>query len=799
MSTIAAKSVVSHADAHGGLVYPFLSGDWEIRSYSVSADVPADTEPTLRWVKDDKVMDLHAGQSTNAFLAQSGLQLHMHKGTSVLSKRLSRLMRPYRFFRFFQPHELVIEHSAELDKHIWDGAALISRELADRLLNDGHSQRQRRQLQQAQRVELTVMHETGQEKGHALIVDDLAVDILLPTGSTKNEITLTGRVFVGLQPVKSHDDMRLDVQSLVNLYPFFKPEHLLAWMQMESELFLDSIRSGQIDNILSRLGRFETEEELNQLKNWWLGDYLASGGSLMWFAGTIKAMARQHLLRLRSSENKLRFPVIGGHYYIFPAEIGERDVKEGEVELDPETATAWVNSQDYKSYIVDVLGGCDGDDAVWVVQFIDHDGEKKTLIWRSPNQLGEYVILRPTENSHTIKWQIVFGAASYPRLDSRDLPPRIDTMSHTYGELPRFEQPTADSYSIATMNPAIEQAQRNRGALGAYCNMLLLTKALYGKLPQQLPARLEDVIDGTVKSTRDLSPVLGWVGYAAGRIVAQGKPVPAAMFRRIEPSLSDKQKAKLVASEGHWIDTLLTAVSAHINRYNAEVEALMTEAQPPAAVIEHGRKWAQQGAQLRRLFQQGVSQKRPFTDIAQTSLDYLATWNADCSRWVLLGSLTSAILSSGSDAAAWQHEVAPTTISALRAIGVIGEPVWTRIGALLWYEENIPTVVPLQLNGVWFNWLKSQGHHFSRMSDVPAALRDRAKAKIEEIAASSLLGTVLETAVTDNDRIITKTQHGNLFGYVQKGQELIAAASSRWSIQSAIAQDGNLFAVVAAA
>jgi hypothetical protein len=88
-----------------------------------------------------------------------------------------------------------------------------------------------------------------------LVVDDLAVDFMFPAGSAKQELSLgrLGRTFVGLQPVHSEDQMCLDVQSLINLHPFFQPEQLLAWAGMESELFLSGIRDGRLEGILNRL------------------------------------------------------------------------------------------------------------------------------------------------------------------------------------------------------------------------------------------------------------------------------------------------------------------------------------------------------------------------------------------------------------------------------------------------------------------------------------------------------------------------------------------------------------------
>lgn len=91
-------------DNRGGLAYPFLPKElaWQIVSRPIS-DEEALTKifqaapPTLRWVKDDKVLDLYVpGMDTQTFLERSGLQFSMRKGGYVLSKRLSRVMRPYR-------------------------------------------------------------------------------------------------------------------------------------------------------------------------------------------------------------------------------------------------------------------------------------------------------------------------------------------------------------------------------------------------------------------------------------------------------------------------------------------------------------------------------------------------------------------------------------------------------------------------------------------------------------------------------------------------------------------------------
>lgn len=318
------QTVIRHDDDLGGMAYPFLPTElrWEIvsRPLGNAEQMRAIYEapvPTLRWVKDDKVLDLVVpGMDTETFLVRSGLLLSMERGGYVLSKRLSRVMRPYRFWGFFDAASVTIEHSLELDGRLWDGCGLVSRTFVERLAAGlDAEEHQRRELLHTNRFEVTLLHADGQDKGHVLVVDDLAVDFLFPAGSSKRELALAGnQVFVGLVPVHHSDEMCLDIQSLINLYPFFKPEQLLVWMELESALFLEGIESGRLAEVMGRLYGIACEQELEDISNWHVGEYLASGGHPMWFAGIARALAKQHLNRLGRRERRLRCPVPGGRY-----------------------------------------------------------------------------------------------------------------------------------------------------------------------------------------------------------------------------------------------------------------------------------------------------------------------------------------------------------------------------------------------------------------------------------------------------------------------------------------------------
>ena len=60
------------------------------------------------------------------------------------------------------------------------------------------------------------------------------------------------------------------------------------------------------------------------------------------------------------------------------------------------------------------------------------------------------------------------------------------------------------------MEAAVRRAVANQGALGMYCNSLMINKNLFGRLSDTPPAPLENIIDSAVKTGADLSQVVAW-------------------------------------------------------------------------------------------------------------------------------------------------------------------------------------------------------------------------------------------------------------------------------------------------
>jgi hypothetical protein len=761
-------NVTSFDDPLGGAAFPFLEQTqraWRILTRPVDETAEPHAAhtfgkageprpPTLRWVNGSQVSDLYVdGMTTEQFLEATGLKLDLHKGGFVLSKRISRLMRPHFVSNFFNPDDVQVAYMEQPPEEakVWDGAGLISRRMLRKMmlsddLSPAKRERLETELRHAKRVEFTVMTSKGQDKGHAIVADNLRdengrpVDFLLPQ-DTKKEIRLDngrtsvgGPTFVGLSFVHGHNDMRLDIQSLINLHPFFQEEQLLDWLKDEGDLFVQAVETGQVAEAMGRIDRHTTLEEVQA---WPLREYFASGGHPMWFRSHVKSLMNQHLKRLNHSTlEKMRLPIPGGHHYVMPAAVGQRagikglDVPKGHIHIDDKRGTAWVNDEDWLALpdspkgegIAGILGGADNDDALWLHPFTDHDGERKVLAWRSPNQVGEYVVLKPTADSQALPWTQADGSAkAFPSADSRNLPLRVDFTDPEY--LGLVDPETAgnlgerEAYSVEEMEAAIKRAIANQGALGMYCNSLMLNKALYGRLPDNPPAPLEDIIDSAVKTGADLSRVVLW-NYANSREILESRvSVPAILHERLSIDWSDKedhpplpQTSGMAGHDAHWLDRLEVGVKAHIQTMQQKRDELAAQARPLQPVLDVALTdpaAMKLGAELNKAYaaalRLGKGHHPTVLERAKYAVeDYLAHFPPERRGAILLGALASVYgkEDGGADTAVWlagskdeisqfpsgieRTSIAHQTIEALREIRLLDDIMMTQEGIVVY-------------------------------------------------------------------------------------------------------------------
>ena len=844
-------TVITAGTELGGATYPFLETighEWSIvtrhittPSLAASPETLEMTRPTLRWVNGQHIVEVFVdGLTSEQFFQATGLVVSLEKGGFVLSKRLSRLLRPYFIRRQFAAHEVSISYLDNQDNHgrkVWDGAGLISRRLLEHLLiPPGVSAAKRaalsRALYRAHRVEFTLVTERGQDKGHAIVADQLPTDFVLPQ-DTKREVKLVnGTCFVGINLLHSLDTMRLDIQSLINLYPFFGVEQLASWLNDEGAVFTEAVKSGTVTEAMRRIDSFD---HVADLERWPLREYFASGGQPLWFADITKNLMNQHLSRLNAATlSKMNLPVPGGRFYVMPIGVGQEagvdfDVPCGHVRLDRAYATAWVNDDDWCQLdgtqigIANLLGGADNDDALWTHEFTDHDGTPQVLCWRSPNQVGEYVLLKPTLGSAVLEWATLAGSIHFPPSDSRTLPPRKDTVHVRYQQA--IDPSTAGGlgegqpYSVESMNVTIRRARANAGALGMYCNLLMVSQAVFGRLPAHPPAPLEDVIDGSVKTGADLSAVRQWCYDASAYIIEKHIPIPALLASRVVGT----DESRVTRTTGHWLDRLEAAANTHITTFKQQRDELVKTAMPPAVVFDHAFNSSdlaliEAGAELHRVYHNALRLLRmakgrlALTDYEAARVQaegYVNGFSQEEQPALLRGAIVSAyLLDTPVDTALWLSGVrtdqgrlpgiAHKTMQALREIGVLDEVGETSEGVLAYPGGSFSTPAyahSIGITGVWFNWLRTwQQANGQPLTATPGEVtRPRslwAKARISELTQTQFRDLVL-TIQTQGERKVAITEHGNLFGYISK-DSTDRVPNGQIAVRFAICRDGNL-------
>ncbi|MEM8860218.1 MAG: hypothetical protein AAGD96_17970 [Chloroflexota bacterium] len=838
----------------GGQVYPFLNSfdHWAVEAFdhptwSKMAN-SAERFSALTAVRDSGVLRFHAeGMGDQALMEKLGIQISMEKGAFVASKRLVRMMRPFRYWAMHASTDIVIGRNVNANPDLWDGAGQISAKYVKELAYAKHldlTQKQRRRLAKAKRVEITVMGPFGQEKAHCLVVDDLMgevegakveCDLVLPPNSTKTEVKFCdpfGTVFVGVVPVKGKRSMRIDIQSLINLggpNGFFQPAQLLAWLRMEGEFVLQGLNDGHHNKaMLNRIANAETDEELENILNWHVPQFLAAGGQPAWFAGIIRSIARRYSEKLyQKVSKKFRFPIPGGRLYIFPAEVGSKTVAEGECELDFDTGSIWVNDSDFLSYIGRVAGGCDHDDAFWVFPFVDHDGERKVLAWRSPNQLGEYIVLKPSADSDEIQWETALGNIAWPTMDSRLLPPRIDGIKTTYLDLIQEDEFGEDRlYDYGLIQKAIVQSRSNAGVLGAMCNLLMVARAINPNwTPREMPARLEEIIDASVKTGADLTSVMEWIQAMVTKLAANCA-IPKVLLPRIEASLSEAEARQVKLDPNNWVQLLTDGALDYLAEFQSEVDAIAAVAMPPVTVLQAGQAYLEIGERVRAQYGSIVNPKnmdklRNQLDAGRISwseynearmglierarretLALIAHLPAEEQRNALLGAVTAVYTAPPPKAGAprtdgvlWQiaeDDESPAfgelLIQAMQSLNILGEISWDADGGTVVKQ---PKLVELTVTAVWFNLLREKlavaGYPLpEKMGEVSKADNTLAK----QYLAQKIGSFVGQTLVIDKekDRMSVTDSAGTLLGFTRT----LCGQFNTLKIVAASTKDGNM-------
>ena len=691
-------------------------------------------------------------------------------------------------------------------------------------MNDHKRRSLMRKLEHIERVEFTIVDELGQRKGHAMVSDKIDADFIIPL-DIKTDLKLTnGKTYVAFDlSFKGKSSNMLDRQSLLDLYPFFNPTNLGEWMRLEADFFAEAVETGRYDELM---GRIEPDGDEDSAKSWHVMEFAASGGSFMWSKTLVRGVFSQHLHKIKARyQEKVRYPVPGGSSYVMTDDVarlaGYTDVvvPAGHAMIDLKRATVWVNGDDWADHLAEIWGGADSDDRLNIQPFTDTDDVRKVLLWRSPNQLGEYAVLIPTENSDVIEWETAGEPVVYPKMDSSVLPVRIDKRDMQYTcSMGAVERGESKPYSIKEMRFAISRAAANSGTLGMYCNLLMIFVAAVGNLPNSLHLPLEIIIDATVKNGNDVSSAKDWCYFQAGSLLSAGTRIPHLVADKFA-GLIGKDKTFQLTTD-HWLDKMELTVAAHIDYTERKRDALMNTCVMPVEVAAYAAemKDAPMGVGLVQVYNtavnhfirknNGVITVDIFDQVRERCEEYITTVDGDIAE-VMIGALNAANTSNQNDSACWQLEgdgereggFARLTIDALRQIGLLNEIGLTEAGLIAYPSAQVreTTQIAIRVTAVWYRLLIATDKELPdgiSMSELAKSKPEKASSAKETVKAWASAGKFNTTwkVGEHGGRKVLITNNGNVFGFVH--QDHADKVSDQVTIVSAFATDGNVTAVI---
>jgi len=813
-------NVINSKSKTGGQVYPFLAklGDWTITSYLLREEedmtlLQANLSKGLVWNKDDQVNVLTTPLAENgqAILDLLGWQVSFKKSPATASKRISRMVRPYRYGA--ENVSLSIWEDDTLDAKVWDGVFQVSREFVlkcDQYLSGLSRKKYKRhmaELEYCRRWELTIMGPFGQYKGHAEVVDlPTGIDIRCPVDVAKTEFK-SAYQFAGLNAVHGAQQMKLDIQSLINLLNFFGVPNIVQWLEQSTRHVLKGISNSDTPELARMLYNLESAEAIDRLDEWAVGAYIVSGGKIEWFSKAIMGAADQYKNQLRSQNDGMRFPVPGGGAYIAPASMGNRVVEPGKCLLDWDTASLYIADEDWSAYSRR-NGGFDADDRHWVVYFLDKaDNRHKVLFYRSPNQSGEYLLCEPMLGSDTTAW----FDGTIPELNSLDLPLPIESQGNHYGTIERLDVlgMYPDHYEPQALWLTIEQCAKNLGVLGRFCNMLMLHVAVFDDSPHDLPAKLEDVIDFTVKEVGDLSQVLLWIQKIAEVIAA--RPVP----KSLAPRLAGMVDFKLSYTSAHEIDQLTEAMQRTMAWFEDEVSQIAIKAMPPVTLFEYGREHMPRVNEMRSIYGQFlrkvIEQRVPNSDDMQKVKELVQKKLAEfetAEHPDLMYGLVSNVYTLGAHGVGAKdrgyirdgilfNAVGEQFIETLRMQGIIGDIEWDGQKAeLIFNNPEIDPIRPLNMlmKAVWYNLYRLHTKQDIAMGQISKEKRTEYKLMVRNFIPTWLgQPFTLMTSPTMEGRQEFRTKLGNMIALLSTDQSI---PDGHYEMVSAIEDDGNLHTVM---
>ena len=490
-------------------------------------------------------------------------------------KYLSRIFRPVKYGSFYQGLRIYVNNNPTTLTKNTDGISLINIDLAKSL---GW---QNAKINSS--AQFTLLYKGGLVKGNCIISNKIKHDVVIyGDANIKKDISLTnGTCYLSLEPLKLSVNLRIDIQTVLNLWELFGGEQYLGWAYKGMQRFKQDLMSGDLIKWLNN------QDDEPDSEVWTLKKSIYNGIDYRRFPGLLRqawGMFRKSLIRYaheKKGELNIRIPVPGGLRGYIRVDLRDHDAEgnfnptteKGTVSLD-ELGNLWIHEDDIAEFM-QVKGGADQDDSVAIIPVESN----KAVIYRNPNQYGEYGI-------HTIKYEGVIVAAGnkiigeipFKTLSNKS----TETSNKTTGNslldeflslLPK-EKNTPINYDVRSLLKAFNRIKESTSSIGLAANAEMVLSAirissasLADELNRIFHWNLERIIDSQVKdgisADEDMEAVRNLLGY----IYYNRIPIPQNLSSRFP----DKMRDDLQATDSHPFDELIHAIKYLIDKTDVEI------------------------------------------------------------------------------------------------------------------------------------------------------------------------------------------------------------------------------------
>jgi hypothetical protein len=506
-----------------------------------------------------------------------------------LGKYLSRVFRPARYGAHLDGLDIHINQTTDANKV--DGLSIISLSLAKRL---GWENAQVNSSSQ-----FTLVYDKGLVKGNCVVSDKIKHDVIIyGNENIKEEIKFDG-CYVALEPVGLSYHLRIDIQSMLNLWPLLGgAEIFLDWTYKAIEEFKDNLITGKVGSMLDDFNNKSIESI--QAQKWTLRKAIYHKIPYNRFPGLMRlawTMYKNSLISF-AKDRSFHIPVPHGMRGYFRVDLRNHDndgnfqstVAKNTICLD-NLGNIWINEADIENFLA-VKGGADLDDNAGVIPI--EDG--KAIVFRNPNQYGEYGI-------HTIEYDGVevkgfnktFGKIPIKKIErikeenspTEQLNGLIIRFLNTHPENKQFIQ-----YSVENLIRAFAKIANNAANIGLVANaemsrsaIGITHKSLMKDLMEQYRWNLERVIDSTVKEGISASEDIEQTRNMYESIIEKNISLPKTLL----PRVPQKYRELMKVEANHPLDQLVEAIKYLVKKVDLDLlgEGSISKGNRTKGFIDH--------------------------------------------------------------------------------------------------------------------------------------------------------------------------------------------------------------------